>query len=156
MGQTLEQVIQVKINALVAGLSEVKKLQKELTGLEKQAGKKLSVNTTNADKALNLFRQLSGQGDAVISKFEGIEKAGGTSFGGLAASAGIGAAALFAVGGAIAFVSSKITELVQEAVEVGSRFHDMSIETGVAVETFSGLENQLRQSRATTEDLNNG
>ena len=48
----LQQTIDVKIRALVSGLKEVQKLQGELIGIERAAGKKLSVNTSPAESAL--------------------------------------------------------------------------------------------------------
>lgn len=59
------------------------------------------------------------------------------------------------VGGLIA-VSREINKLSQEAIEAGSKFHDLSIQTGLNVETLSGLENQLKQSNTNLDQFNNG
>ncbi|HWT00195.1 MAG TPA: hypothetical protein VN256_08105 [Pyrinomonadaceae bacterium] len=152
----MQETIDVKIRALVAGLKEVQKLQGELKGIERAAGKKLSVNVTGRDRALGLFRELSSTGDGLIDRFQRIEKASGASFGGMAAGAGIAAGGVMAAGAAVQFVVEKINEAVQAAVELGSRFNDLSIASGLSVETLSGLENQLRQSNSSVEDLSDG
>lgn len=43
-------------------------------------------------------------------------------------------------------VSGFIFGLAKGAADAGSKFHDLSIQTGLSVETFSGLELQLKQS----------
>jgi hypothetical protein len=152
----LEQTIEVKIRALVSGLREVQKLQTELKGIERAAGKKLSVNMSVTERALRFVRELSPAADGVINRLKGIEKASGSSFGNIVAGAGIAGTALFTFGSILYNVLQSLDKLAKESIEAGSRFHDLSVESGVSVETLSGLNSQLRQSGTDAETLSKG
>jgi hypothetical protein len=146
MGATLEQSIEVKIKALVSGLKEVQKLQTEIKGIEKLAGKKLSVNTSEAERGFSrltgLLRFFSPTADAAIQKVEGLEKAADTSFGKWGKVAGV----LGAVGAGL-FLLTKI------ASDAGSEIKDLTIETGYSAETISALKNSVETAGGTIQDV---
>lgn len=66
--------------------------------------------------------------------------------------AGLGVAA---VTGALAAGGAAFVAWMSHAVEAGSRLHDLSLETGLSVETLSALEGQLKQSGSSAESLGN-
>jgi hypothetical protein len=155
MGNT-QETIEVKIKALVAGLREVQKLQTEIKGIEKLAGKKLSVNVSGTDRALKFIRELFPAADGVIDRLQGIEKASGASFGNMVVGAGLAGAGLLALGNALYSALQQLDKLIDDTIEAGSRFHDLSVESGLSVETLSGLQSQARQSGTDLETLSKG
>lgn len=73
---------------------------------------------------------------------------------------GAGTIAVGAMAGAVigltaltAAAAGGLLILLKHAAESAGKFHDLSIETGLSVETLSGLELQLKQSGASLENL---
>lgn len=155
MGNT-QETIEVKIKALVAGIKEVQKLQSEIKGIEKLAGKKLSVNVTGTDRALKFIRELYPAADGLIDRLQGIEKAAGVSFGNMVVGVGLAGTASLGLGTALYSVLQQLDKLIHDTIEAGSRFHDLSVESGLSVETLSGLQSQARQSNTDLETLSKG
>lgn len=156
----VEQEIKVKISALVSGLKEVQKLQTELRGLERTAGKKLSINTSGLDsggaKFLNILRQLSPAADSSIGKVESLAKAAGFSLSGMAGSAGLALAGITALAGGSVSLVALLFQLTKEVADVGAEVNDFSIKTGLSAETVSGLRLQLKQSGTDLQTFSNG
>ncbi len=76
--------------------------------------------------------------------------------GGFAAALGpVGIGLGVVAGGALAAVGA-VTALVKSAVDAGSKFNDLSIKTGLSVETLSGLTLQAKQSGTSIEALASG
>lgn len=121
---------------------------------------------TNDLALLFHIRSDSSQAKADISGFRGaVQKetqAVVQDFAGMTGGAGRLASALGPVGlgfaavtGAVIAGVSAFGAYVSKAVEMGSHLHDLSLETGLSVETLSGLEGQLKQSGAQVDDLSN-
>jgi hypothetical protein len=97
---------------------------------------------------LKLKKDVEGAGAAA-------DKAGG-SFGGFFSNFSGGESLLSTVGSNLANIKAGLDiakdiggflfGLAQGAAEAGSKFHDLSIQTGLSVETLSGLQLQLKQS----------
>jgi hypothetical protein len=144
-----QQTIEVKIKALVAGLREVQKFQSEIKGIEKLAGRKLSVNTSGAERGISrltgLLRFLSPTAEMALQKVEGLEKATGSSLGAFGKATGV-------VG---AFVAGMFL-LTKVASDAGSEIKDLSVQTGYSAETVSGLKNSVESAGGTIQDLTPG
>ena len=158
MPPTVEKEIQVKIKALVEGLKTVKEFQATLSLIRQAGGKKFDLkpgDTGGFTKVLTVVRQLSPALDSAAIRAEDLAGALGKGSGlaGIAGPLGVIVALLAGAGVGLAAV---LFRLASHAAEVGSRFHDMSIETGLSVETLSGIELQLKQSNATLEDFGKG
>lgn len=121
-----------------------------------------------ADEAALLFKikadgsqakaELSSVGSLVQKEVQSIgrEFAGGAGrIGTFTASLGPAGLALGAVAGIAVSVGAGIAAATVKAVELGSRFNDLSLQTGLSVETLSGLESQLKQSGSSAESLGN-
>jgi hypothetical protein len=76
--------------------------------------------------------------------------------GGLTSAFGSTALGIAAVGAATVGAVAGIFALAKSASEAGSRLNDLSIKTGLSVETLSGLDLQLKQSGASLETLATG
>jgi hypothetical protein len=63
--------------------------------------------------------------------------------------------ALGITAGAATIATGAFAAMISRGVELGSRLHDLSLETGLTVETLSGLESQLKESGTSTEALGN-
>jgi hypothetical protein len=63
--------------------------------------------------------------------------------------------ALGIVSGIAVSAAGALTAMTVKGVELGSRLHDLSLETGLTVETLSGLQFQLKQSGSSVESLGN-
>jgi hypothetical protein len=159
MGASVEQVITTRIRAIVDGLQTVNQLNAAIRALKREGGKKFDLGTgpaqSNAIKLVTVIRQLSPALDSAASKGEQLTGALGSG-GGLLGVLGPLGAALGVVVGLSAAVGGGLIALAAHAAEDGARFHDLAIETGLSVETISGLELQLKQSGATLEDFSNG
>jgi hypothetical protein len=108
----------------------------------------------------------SSQGVAEMGKFRGAVKsevqdiaqdfaAGAGRVGAFTASLGPAGLALGAVAGVAVGVAAGIGVATVRAVELGSRFNDLSLQTGLNVETLSGLSGQLIESGTNAEALGN-
>lgn len=154
-----EQEIKVKINALVAGLSEVKKLQKELQGVEKLAGKKLSVNTTGAEqkatKLTGLLRNISSASDSTLGKLDLLGTSGGASLSALTGPAGLVVAGIAAIGGAAVGLAKQLFDVTKAASDTGSAIFDMQQKTNLSAETLSILKVQAEQSSSSLDTAGN-
>jgi hypothetical protein len=75
---------------------------------------------------------------------------------GIAAPAAAGALGIAAVGGAAVGLIGTLFTLTSTVAEAGGKFYDLSLKTGLTVETLSGLDLQLRQSGATIETFSTG
>lgn len=159
MPGTLDKQIQVRIKALVEGTRDAKELQTVLSSIQKQGGKKFDLDTRGASasgiKFVTVLRQLSPAADNVVNKVEGLSSALGPGAGLLGRAVPI-VGVLAAIAGVGLLAGGAVFKLAQHAAEAGAKFHDLALETGLSVETLSGLELQLTQSGATLEDFSNG
>ncbi|MBA3804101.1 MAG: hypothetical protein H0X14_00070 [Acidobacteria bacterium] len=95
---------------------------------------------------------------ALKREFDGITgdiagAAGGA--GRFAASLGPVGLALGVTAGAATLVTAGLGAMIVRGVELGSRLNDISLQTGLTVETLSGLESQLKQSGTSLEAVSN-
>lgn len=113
---------------------------------------KFRSNTTQPRSDIGSFTKAAkGQLQDLAQDFAG----GAGRIGAFAASLGPVGLALGATAGAAIAAGGAVFSLANHAAEVGARFHDLSLETGLTVETLSGLENELNKSGATLEDVSN-
>ena len=154
---TLEQDIKVKISALVSGLKEVQKLQSELKGLEKAAGKKLSVNTTESERGLGrlnkLFSFFSGNVSSTTGQLEGLEKAAGISFGGITSGASLAAGAVAGLVAGLAAAYKALFDFVNKVAEAEGHIFDLSQQTGLSAVTISALKFSADESGGSIDNL---
>lgn len=95
---------------------------------------------------------------AIKDEIQGIGQdfaAGAGRVGQFAASLGGTGLAIGAAAGLLIGLGAGLTAVTSKAVELGSRFNDLSIESGLTVETLSGLNAQLVQSGTSAEALGN-
>lgn len=166
-----QQERQKAVNTLTVGSSDKYRTEeRRIQDALEQSAKKTNQLTSETDRliaknqqAIKTFETLEPKVARTYQSFDtGVRKLEQSSTSltseltGMAGEAGVVAGGLLAVGSAAYYVSSQLTAMVEEAIQVGSHFHDMSIQTGLSVETLSGLENQLRQSHATVDEFDNG
>lgn len=149
---TTQETIDIKIRALVAGIREVQKLQSEIKGIEKLAGKKLSVNTSGAEakvsKLVTLFNLFSTSSSNVTRRLEGVGEALDVNEAKLAKLLKIGA-----VVGVIGGVVAGLFALTKGAADAGSEVYDLSVQTQFSAETVSGLKNSVESAGGTIQDV---
>lgn len=122
----------------------------------------------SASEASLLFKIKSdtSQARADVSGFSGFVKkevgdiaqgfaSGAGRVGTFTASLGPAGLALGAAAGITASLGAALTAATQKAVELGSRYNDLALQTGLTVETISGLDSQLIQSGTSADALGN-
>ncbi len=116
----------------------------DLTGYERGAQRVRDLNS-------QLTGAIGREFDALGSKLTG--SAG--MFGRVAAGLGPFGIALGVVGGITVSLGAGLAALTVKGDELGSRLHDLSLQTGLNVETLSGLQSQLKQSGTDVDALGN-
>lgn len=158
MGGAVTQDINVKIQALVAGLNNVKELSSAMTHLQSHGGKTFNLDADKpAAGAFNLvtvLRQLSPALNSNVSRAEQLTGTLGTD--GLLGVLGPAAVGVTAIGAALTALGTIAVAAIQKGAELGSKYHDLSAASDLTVETLSGLDSQLRQSGTSTDTLARG
>jgi hypothetical protein len=113
----------------------------------------IRADSTQATSELKKFRaavnsEVRSIGEGFASQIPGIGR-----FSNLMSPTALGIAA---VGVAAVGTAAGLVTLARNASEAGSRFNDLSLKSGLSVETLSGLDLQLRQSGASLETLTTG
>lgn len=147
---SLDQQINVKINAAINGMPQVQ----AFTGfLQKIKGAKLNVDTAGAERGLSkitdIIRRLFPAADQAISKVEGL----GLSIGGLGGAAGIAVGGLTAILGILVGLGGALLASEKRFADAGSKVHDLAQQMGVAAETASTLKFAVEQSGGQFEDI---
>jgi hypothetical protein len=114
---------------------------------------KIDADSSPARRELTLIRSaVQKEVQTITESFAGAVP----GVGGFAAALGpVGIGLGVVAGGALAAVGA-VTSLVKSAVDAGSKFNDLSIKTGLSVETLSGLTLQAKQSGTSIEALATG
>ncbi|HYY41521.1 MAG TPA: hypothetical protein VE775_02240, partial [Pyrinomonadaceae bacterium] len=135
-----------------------KRLDERLKQLVTQAEKTNSILENGVAKSADKAAQSGGHLSGVLQKLTGDLGLTGGAAGnlsgylsalGVGGVAGIAAAGLAAVGGGLIGLSF-------HAINAGSELNDLSIKTGLTVETLSGLSLQLKQSGTDTQTFAQG
>lgn len=157
---SIEQQIKVKIDALVSGLTEVQKLQKEIQSLQSNAGKKLSINTSSIEsgfsKVTNLIRAFSTEADQSIGKVESLGSAVGVTFAGMGAPVGIAVAAVAALGAAIVGVGAIAVSTSKEFAATGLQIGQIADKTGFSTEAISAYRVGLAGTNIDLDQVGKG
>ncbi len=153
MGTGVNQEINVRIKALIDGLGGVKEFQSALKKIQADGNKKFDIGggslQGNAQKAIALFRQLSGASDTLAGQAESAAGALGLAGGSLGTVAVAGGAAL----GIIVGLGAGIFKLAEFSAKAGAGLSDLSAKTGFSVEDLSAFRLATEKSGVSIEQF---